>query len=718
MTTESLIGSVERITFHQPDTGFCVLRIKVQGQREFVNLVGKLANVSVGESIQATGEWINNKSHGLQFNATECHVVAPTTQLGMEKYLASGAIKGIGPETAKALLLKFGEKIFDVIELEPDALLKIPGMGKKRRDLIVESWAEQKAIREIMTFLYSHGIGTTRAMRIFKKYGTQAIARISENPYYLALDIEGFGFASADQIAMRMGMSPHAMERAEAGIRHVLQAQANNGHCAMNKANLLAEAITILAIPEAIIEAALAQELLANHIKAELINTETCYYLANLFNAEKIVADHIKRLDQGKPKWGKLDLAELIPWVEQKTALELSESQKAAIKLALTHKLTIITGGPGVGKTTIINSILQILRAKELKIKLCAPTGRAAQRLTETTGIPAQTMHRLLGIMRGSDYSEYDQDHPLDVDFLVVDEMSMVDIILMSQLLPAIPSGAAVLLVGDSDQLPSVGPGAVLADLIASNVIPCMRLTEIFRQAATSQIIVNAHRINKGELPLKIVSDELNDFYFIEAKNPEIIHDKLLQVVLERIPNRFGFDPIDDIQVLTPMNRGPLGTRSLNIELQKRLNNNPATLTRYGTTFALGDKVIQTVNNYDKEIFNGDIGRIELLDEKLGKIMISYAGNSVEYSLTDLDEVSLAYAITIHKSQGSEYPVVVIPLSTQHYPMLERNLLYTAMTRGKKLVIVIGEARALQLAIARVRSTQRLTNLQARLQGS
>lgn len=535
-----------------------------------------------------------------------------------------------------------------------------------------------------MVFLQSHGVGTGRAVRIYKTYGDEAIIKVSENPYRLALDIHGIGFKTADVIAGRLGIAPDSLIRAQAGVRHVLQELSGDGHCAAPHDTLIKESVKLLEIDEAILEEAIREEVTQENLVPEEIDGVPCLFLTPLHRAEQGVANSVRRILIGAPPWGKIDAEKALPWVEEKTGLSLSQSQQDAVCLALTSKTLVITGGPGTGKTTLVNSILKILAAKQLDILLAAPTGRAAKRMTETTGREAKTIHRLLEFDPQSFGFKRGRDNPLEADLIVIDESSMVDLVLMNKLLAAVPDSAALMIVGDVDQLPSVGPGAVLADIIASGSVPTVRLTEIFRQAATSKIIVNAHRINKGELPLRNETEELSDFYFIPAETPEEIHAKLLQVVTERIPKRFGLHPVKDVQVLTPMNRGGLGAHALNAELQKVLNgNSEPKITRFGTTYSPGDKIIQTVNNYDKEVFNGDIGQILEIDTEESSLKADYDGRIVEYEFGELDEVSLAYATSIHKSQGSEYPAVVIPLAMQHYMLLERNLIYTAVTRGK-----------------------------------
>jgi exodeoxyribonuclease V alpha subunit len=716
---ERLSGSVERVTFHSEESGFCVLRVKVTGHRELVIVIGSAASITPGEYVECVGTWHNDKTHGLQFKSTQLKVVPPSTLEGIEKYLGSGMVKGIGPHFAKILVRAYGVDVFTVIEETPERLLTLPGIGKKRTDKVTAAWSEQKAIREIMVFLQSHGVGTGRAVRIYKTYGDEAIIKVSENPYRLALDIHGIGFKTADLIAQKLGIAPDSLIRAQAGVRHVLQELSGDGHCAAPHETLIQEAEKLLEIPKAILEEAIREEVVQENLVQEEIDGVTCLFLTPLHRAEMGVANSIQRILEGTPPWGQIDAVKAIPWVEEKTGLTLSGSQKDAVRLALTSKMVVITGGPGVGKTTLVNSILLIVRAKQVNVTLCAPTGRAAKRLSESTGLEAKTIHRLLEFDPQSFGFKRSKDNQLETDLVVIDESSMVDVVLMNKLLAAIPSNAALMIVGDVDQLPSVGPGAVLADIIDSGAVPTVRLIEIFRQAASSRIIVNAHRINKGEMPLKGEAGELTDFYFIPAETPEEIHAKLLQVVTERIPKRFGLHPVRDIQVLTPMNRGGLGSHSLNAELQKALNpNGEPKVTRFGTTFSPGDKVIQTVNNYDREVFNGDIGQIEGIDTVEGVVRVEYDGRVVEYEFGELDEVSLAYATSIHKSQGSEYPAVVIPLAMQHYTLLERNLIYTAVTRGKKLVTIIGQPKALAMAVKNRKSNKRLTKLAARISES
>ena len=695
---DNLAGLVERVTFHNQDSGFCVLRVKARGQRDLVTVIGHAAAIAAGEFVQMTGQWVNDRTHGVQFRAGFLRSAPPTTAEGIEKYLASGMIKGIGPVYARKLVRAFREQVFDVIEQTPGRLQEIDGIGPKRGDSIVAAWADQKAIREIMIFLHSHGVGTSRAVRIFKTYGADAIRLISENPYRLARDIRGIGFKSADQIAAKLGIEKTAMIRARAGIGYALSEAMDEGHCGLPLTQLVPMAVALLDVPAAIIETALGLELQDGEVIADDVDAEPCVFLAGLHRAERAIAARIGTLRSGALPWPAIDAAKAIPWVETKAGINLAASQREAVQLALAAKVLVITGGPGVGKTTLVNSILKILGVKGVRIALAAPTGRAARRLQDSTGLEAKTIHRLLEVDPMHGGFRRKEDHLLECGLLVVDETSMIDVPLMHALLKAVPDHAALILVGDVDQLPSVGPGQVLADTIASGVVPVVRLTEVFRQATASRIIVNAHRINQGLMP-EWAQDPASDFHFVECVDAEDGVAKILQIVRDRIPARYGLDPIRDIQVLCPMNRGGLGARSLNIELQQALNP-PGELRveRYGSTYGIGDKVMQVENDYDKEVYNGDLGVVRAIDADAAEMLLEFDGREVTYGFGELDEIALAYATTIHKSQGSEYPAVVIPLTTQHYPMLQRNLLYTAVTRGKRLVVIVGQKKALAIA--------------------
>ncbi len=690
---------MERVTYHNPENGFCVLRVKARGQRDLVAVVGHAAAVSAGEFISATGWWTTDREHGLQFKAAQVATTQPTTLEGIEKYLGSDMIRGIGPTYARALVRAFGEAVFDLIEQEPVRLREVTGIGAKRAARIVAGWADQKAIREIMLFLHANGVGTSRAVRIFKTYGQQAIALITENPYRLARDIRGIGFRTADLVATKLGIEKEAMIRLRAGLSFGLAEATGQGHCGLPVAELTRSTAALIEVEPALIEAALGLELQDGELVADTVDGEPCAFLVGLYRSEQAIAERLRALSAGRPSWPVIDTTRAIPWVEAKTGLALAPSQAEALHLAVASKMLVITGGPGVGKTTLVNSILKVLAAKGVRVALCAPTGRAAKRLAESAGLEARTIHRLLEADPKTGGFKRGEAHPLDCDLLVVDECSMVDVPLMRSLVGALPDQAALLLVGDVDQLPSVGPGQVLADVIASGAVPVIRLTEVFRQAAASRIVSNAHRINQGQMP-ELTAPDGSDFFFVQADEPEDAARKLLAVVRDRVPARFGLDPVRDIQVLCPMNRGSLGARTLNIELQRALNPpGPERVERFGWTFCPGDKVMQVANDYERDVFNGDLGLITGIDTEEGALTVSFEGRAVEYGFGELDELVLAYATTIHKAQGSEYPVVVIPLTTQHYAMLARNLLYTGVTRGKRLVVIVGQRKALAMAV-------------------
>ena len=711
-TQEVLAGLIERVTYHNAENGFCVLRAKARGHRDVVTVVGHAATIAAGEWITASGEWVNDRTHGQQFKARFLRTSPPTSADGIEKYLSSGMIRGVGPVYAKKLVRAFGEKVFDVIEATPDRLREVDGIGPIRAASILAAWAEQKAVREIMVFLHSHGVGTARAVRIFKTYGADAIQVMTENPYCLARDIRGIGFKTADAIAMKLGIEKTAMVRVRAGISYALTEAMDEGHCGLPTAELVPLAEKLLEVPQELIRTALDLELQEGTVAADRVGETDCIFLAGLHGAERAVAERLLTLANGTLPWPWIHAEKALPWIEQRTGLTLAESQKAAVRLALIAKVLVITGGPGVGKTTIVNSILRILAAKEVRLLLCAPTGRAAKRMSEATGMEARTIHRLLEVDPKTGGFRRGPDNPLECDLLVIDETSMVDILLMHALVKAVPKQAALLIVGDVDQLPSVGPGQVLADVIGSGAIPVVCLTEVFRQAAKSRIIVNAHRVNQGQMPGLDRPEENSDFYFVPADDPETAVSRIIELVKTRIPRRFGLDPIRDIQVLCPMNRGGVGARSLNIELQAALN--PAgdrKVERFGWTFAPGDKVMQIENDYDKEVYNGDIGYIDDVDPNAGEIVVSFDGRSITYGFGELDMLVPAYATTIHKSQGSEYPAVIIPVLTQHYAMLQRNLLYTGVTRGRRLVVLVGQKKAVAIAVRNISGRRRWSKL-------
>jgi exodeoxyribonuclease V alpha subunit len=716
---ENLSGVIERVTFHNPENGFAVLRIQTEGGTGLDTVVGHMPEVVAGETIEAVGQWVNDREHGRQFQADQLWVSPPTDVGGIEKYLASGLIKGIGKRLARKIVKVFGARTLAVIDESPAFLQEIKGMTAHRIQLIRASWNQQKAVRGIMIFLHSHDIGTARAMRIYKSYGDRAIELIRENPYRLAADVWGIGFQTADELAVRLGVARDSPHRARAALTHVLRQLTLEGHVGFPESTVIERTAGLIDVNHSLVAGAVEMARTAREVVRDAVGSESWLYLQPLFQAEVGVARAVRALQEGPHPLPKCDVEASLQRSERRMGIELAPQQREAVRQATTQKMLIITGGPGTGKTTIVRGILDIFADRGLRCSLAAPTGRAAKRLSETTGREAMTIHRLLefdpkfgGFKRGL-------DEPLNLDLLIIDEASMVDIVLMDALLRAVPPTACTIFVGDVDQLPSVGPGTVLKDLIASHVVPVVRLTEIFRQAEQSWIVRAAHHVNDGRMP-ETAPPNSGDFYFIEAADPQLVLDRILKVVGERIPARFGFDPLRDVQVLTPMHNFELGTRNLNERLQALLNPKQSgpEIERGGATFRVGDKVLQTRNNYDKDVFNGDIGRIFEIDEDDLCLTVEYDGRLVEYDFDELEELLLAYAMTVHKSQGSEYPAVVVPVHTQHFVMLRRNLLYTAITRGKKLVVLIGTRKALAVAVQRHDTARRYTGLCRRLKNA
>jgi exodeoxyribonuclease V alpha subunit len=706
------------VTFFNEETGFSVLKVRVKGHRDEVCVVGSLPAANPGEWLTAEGQWVQDRQFGQQFRAHLLASAAPSTREGIEKYLGSGLIRGIGPVYARKLVAAFGEKIFDIIENQSARLQDVEGIGPNRRREIKSAWAEQKVIRQIMVFLHSNGVGTSRAVRIFKTYGENAIEKVRENPYRLAQDIPGIGFKTADQVAQKMGIPFDSLLRAEAGLRHVLLTATDAGHCALPLETLREEAAKMLLVQDSVVESAFERALLARELALETVGDEKLVFLPRLQRAEQSVAARVQKLCATAPGYPEIHFDRALAWVQERTGKQLAPSQCEALKEALTRRMLVLTGGPGVGKTTLINSLLQILRAKKVNCVLCAPTGRAARRLSDTTGLPAKTIHRLLEVDPRQGGFTRNEGNPLECDLLVVDETSMVDLPLMHSLLRALPQNAGLLLVGDVDQLPSVGPGMVLRNLIESGIVPVVRLTEVFRQAANSRIITSAHQINQGRVPETPGDDALSDFYLVQRDLPERIVATVLEMVKSRIPKKFGLDPLRDVQVLAPMNRGLLGVQELNLRLQAELNpprpDRPE-IEKFSWRFRVGDKVMQTENDYDKDVFNGDIGQVLRVDQEQRELVARFDNREVTYAFGELDELVLAYAITIHKSQGSEFPAVILPLATQHYLLLQRNLLYTGVTRGKQLVVIVGQQKAVAMAVRNNRTEQRYSGLLHRL---
>ncbi len=707
---EYLSGIVERITYNNEENGFSVIKIKSKGFADLVTIVGNLAAVNVGAVLRVKGEWKYDSKYGKQFSALDYRETVPATIAGIEKYLGSGLIKGIGPVYARRIVKHFKEDTLRVIEESADYLINVDGIGPKRVEMVKKAWQEQKEIKNVMLFLQSNGVSTAYAVKIYKTYGNESISIVKNNPYRLADDIWGIGFKTADKIARQLGFETNSPERCRSGLIYVLNELANDGHCFAYKEQLLAEAGKVLELEENLIETVLG--FMVNE-KSVISDEGDAIYLPPFFFSETGTAKRIKEILTGQKTFSQEDIGQILTELQRDFNLEYDQIQLEAIKSAVASKFMVLTGGPGTGKTTTILAIIRVFQKMGSIVLLAAPTGRAAKRMSETTGMEAKTIHRLLEYKPSEGYQK-NAENLLKCDVLIIDETSMLDIILMYNLLKAVPDETVVIFVGDVDQLPSVGAGNVLKDIIDSNIIKVIELKRIFRQALGSTIITNAHRINKGQMP-NLKGGRKSDFFFIEEEDPPKIAATIKSLCTQRLPNYYKVNPFEDIQVLCPMQRGEIGTQNLNLLLQEGLNPGDVVIKYGGTVFRLHDKVMQIKNNYDKNVFNGDIGIISKIELEDKTLKIRFDGNEVDYDATELDEVVLAYATTVHKSQGSEYQIVVAPFSLQHYMMLQRNLLYTCVTRAKKVLVLVGTKKAIGIAVNNNSIRQRNTMLAKRL---
>ncbi len=708
-------GYIERITYQSEQNGFTVAKLQEPGKRDLTCVVGPMPGLTAGESVICQGKWKHNASHGNQFEVESFEVTAPATQDAIQKYLGSGLIKGIGPKYAGRIVEVFGVETLDIIDQAPEKLGQIKGLGKSRIGKITACWAEQKSIRELMLFLQQYEVSPKFAQKIFKKYGDKSIAVVSQNPYKLAQDIFGIGFRTADLLAEKMGIPRDSAERIDAGIEHVLSELSSDGHVCYPHIELLPECRLTLEVGEALVNDRLSALQEEKRIVMEDLDGRTLVWLKPMHLAETGIVRELSRLLESICFLRKIDTSRALEWAQEKLNIKLAPNQAEAVKQAITDKVQIVTGGPGTGKSTITNAILRITEKLTDKILLAAPTGRAAKRMAEICHRKASTIHSLLEYDFKVGGFKKNGREPLDCDLIIIDEASMIDTFLMYSLLRAIPNRARVIFVGDIDQLPSVGPGNVLRDLIDSGKVPTNRLTEIFRQARGSRIITNAHRINVGEFP-SFKNDPKGDFFFIKAEEKEHLLAEILSLVSHRLPKKYGFNPITDIQVLAPMRRGEIGIENLNVVLQEKLNPSNDPLFIGGRRYHRSDKVMQLRNNYKKEVYNGDVGTIAAIDRVENQVVVDFEGKLVEYDFTEMDEVALAYAVSIHKYQGSECPCVVLPIHTSHFKLLHRNLLYTGVTRGKKLVVMVGMPKAVAMAVKNNEVKKRCTGL-LRLKG-
>jgi exodeoxyribonuclease V alpha subunit len=718
-TPVTLEGQIERITYRNEENHFTIAKMKVKGQRDMITVIGSLFSITPGEGLRVSGFYEQHPKYGLQVRIESYESLIPATLVGIEKYLGSGLIKGIGPEMAKRIVKQFGLNTLEIIEKDLSKLSQVEGLGPKRIGQIKEAWKDQKEIRRIMIFLQGYGVSTGLASKIFKTYGQQAVTRMQENPYALATDIFGVGFLTADHIAEKMGIQKEAPIRLQAGLTYILQQKSEEGQVCLPEEALLQTAVSQLEVDQQKVIQALQALIKNKQMRTQPTKTgETLVFIPYLDISEEGIARRIEVLVKEKsPRDCRTD--QVLRQVEKTLGLRLSQQQKEAVEKAVSQKILIITGGPGTGKTTIVRSILEVFKGLGRRCVLMAPTGRAAKRLSEVTRHQATTIHRGLGYNPKLGGFQRNEDHPLPADLVVIDEASMVDTVLMFHLLKAVPDGAVFILVGDVFQLPSVGPGNVLSDFIQSQKIPVVQLNQIFRQGEGSLIVVNAHRIHQGDMPILLTEEggKNQDFYFFPQEDPEKAVGWILKLIQEKLPQRYGLDPLQDIQVLTPMYKGQVGAENLNLFLQEHLNPDQRCIQRGTRLYKVGDKVMQIRNNYDKEVFNGDIGRLAKIDQENQEIWINFDGRFVVYDFSELEELVLAYAISVHKSQGNEYPALIMPVMIQHYILLQRNLIYTAVTRARRVVVLIGTKKALAIGIKNNKPQMRYSFLKERLKG-